>query len=274
MRPSQWVKNVFVLAPLMFSGEFLHPESIKISLLAFVLFCIASSATYIVNDLHDIERDRRHPTKSRTRPLAAGKVTVPMALGLLGVLLALLVAGGFLAPRVLAVIAVYLLLNLAYSFVLKHQPVIDIFTIALGFVLRVYAGTMALALPLSSWMLVTTLCLALYLAAVKRKQELAQSGIEGREVLKKYSPVLVDRYAEMAATGALVFYGLFVMSAKPRLVITVPLVLFGLFRYWYVVEELDGGESPTDALLNDWQLLLTVVLWIAACGWALWPPGS
>ena len=274
MRPSQWVKNVFVLAPLMFSGEFLHPESIKISLLAFVLFCIASSATYIVNDLHDIERDRRHPTKSKTRPLAAGKVTVPMALGLLGVLLALLVAGGFLAPRVLAVIAVYLLLNLAYSFVLKHQPVIDIFTIALGFVLRVYAGTMALALPLSSWMLVTTLCLALYLAAVKRKQELAQSGIEGREVLKKYSPVLVDRYAEMSATGALVFYGLFVMSAKPRLVITVPLVLFGLFRYWYVVEELDGGESPTDALLNDWQLLLTVVLWIAACGWALWPPGS
>jgi 4-hydroxybenzoate polyprenyltransferase len=258
----------------MFSGEFLHPESIKISLLAFVLFCIASSATYIVNDLHDIERDRRHPTKSKTRPLAAGKVTVPMALGLLGVLLALLVAGGFLAPRVLAVIAVYLLLNLAYSFVLKHQPVIDIFTIALGFVLRVYAGTMALALPLSSWMLVTTLCLALYLAAVKRKQELAQSGIDGREVLKKYSPVLVDRYAEMSATGALVFYGLFVMSAKPRLVITVPLVLFGLFRYWYVVEELDGGESPTDALMNDWQLLLTVVLWIAACGWALWPAGS
>jgi decaprenyl-phosphate phosphoribosyltransferase len=274
LRPSQWVKNIFVLAPLIFSGEFLHPESIKISLLAFALFCIASSATYIINDLHDIERDRRHPTKSKTRPLAAGKVTVPMALGLLGVLLALLVAGGFIAPRVLAVIAVYLLLNVAYSFVLKHQPVIDIFTIALGFVLRVYAGAMALAVPLSSWMFVTTLCLALYLAAVKRKQELAQSGIDGREVLKKYSPVLVDRYAEMSATGALVFYGLFVMSAKPRLVITVPLVLFGLFRYWYVVEELDGGESPTDVLLNDWQLLLTVVSWIAACGWALWPAGS
>ena len=274
MRPRQWVKNVFVLAPLIFSGEFLHPESIKVSLLAFVLFCIASSATYIVNDLHDIERDRRHPTKSKTRPLAAGKVTIPAALALLGVLLTLLVAAGFVVPRVIAVIAAYLALNLAYSFYLKHEPVIDIFTIAIGFVLRVYAGTMALALPLSSWMLVTTLCLALYLAAVKRKQELAQSGIDGREVLKKYSPVLVDRYAEMSATGALLFYGLFVMSVKPRLVITVPLVLFGLFRYWYVVEELDGGESPTDALLNDWQLLLTVVLWIAACGWALWPAGS
>ena len=274
LRPRQWVKNVFVLAPLIFSGEFLHAESIKTSFLAFVLFCLASSATYIVNDLRDTERDRRHPVKSKTRPLAAGKVTIPAALTLLGVLLTLLIAVGFVMPQVMGVIAAYLLLNVAYSFVLRHQPVIDIFTIALGFVLRVYAGAMALAVPLSSWMFVTTLCLALYLAAVKRKQELAQSGTDGRKVLEKYSIPLVERYAEMSATGALVFYSLFVMSAKPRMVITVPLVLFGLFRYWYVVEELDGGESPTDALLNDWQLLLTVVLWIAACGWALWPAGS
>ena len=274
LRPRQWVKNVFVLAPLIFAGEFLHPESIKISLLAFALFCIASSATYIVNDLHDIERDRRHPTKSRTRPLAAGKVTVPAAFTLLGCLLMLLVAGSFMAPRVMAVIAAYLLLNVAYSFVLKHQPVIDIFTIALGFVLRVYAGAIALSVPLSSWMFVTTLCLALYLAAVKRKQELAQSGTDGRNVLEKYSIPLVERYAEMSATGALVFYSLFIMSAKPTMVITVPLVLFGLFRYWYVVEELEGGESPTDALLSDGPLLLTVILWVAACGWALWPAGS
>jgi 4-hydroxybenzoate polyprenyltransferase len=274
LRPRQWVKNVFVLAPLIFAGEFLHPESIKTSLLAFALFCIASSATYIVNDLHDIERDRRHPTKSRTRPLATGKVTVPAALTLLGCLLMLLVAGSFMAPRVMAVIAAYLLLNVAYSFVLKYQPVIDIFTIALGFVLRVYAGAIALSVPLSSWMFVTTLCLALYLAAVKRKQELAQSGTDGRKVLEKYSIPLVERYAEMSATGALVFYSLFVMSAKPTMVITVPLVLFGLFRYWYVVEELEGGESPTDALLSDGPLLLTVILWVAACGWALWPAGS
>ena len=274
LRPRQWVKNVFVLAPLIFAGEFLHPESIKTSLLAFALFCVASSATYIVNDLHDIERDRRHPTKSRTRPLAAGKVTVPAAFTLLGCLLMLLVAGSFMAPRVMAVIAAYLLLNVAYSFVLKHQPVIDIFTIALGFVLRVYAGAIALSVPLSSWMFVTTLCLALYLAAVKRKQELAQSGTDGRKVLEKYSIPLVERYAEMSATGALVFYSLFVLSAKPTMVITVPLVLFGLFRYWYVVEELEGGESPTDALLSDGPLLLTVILWVAACGWALWPAGS
>jgi decaprenyl-phosphate phosphoribosyltransferase len=189
------------------------------------------------------------------------------------VLYCVLIFGWFLAPKVLQVIAAYLVLNVAYTFVLKHQPVVDIFTIAIGFVLRVYAGAMALSVPVSSWMFVTTLCLALYLAAVKRRQELGQSGSEGRKVLEKYSVGLVDRYAEMSATGALVFYSMFVMSAKPQLVITVPLVLFGLFRYWFVVEQLDGGESPTDALLADWQLLLTVVLWIGACGWALWPVG-
>lgn len=270
-RPKQWIKNGFVLAPLVFSGEFLDVTAISHALLAVLLFCLASSATYIVNDMRDIERDRRHPKKSRTRPLASGVVSVPAALVLLGVLYACLVWGWFVAPKVIMVIAAYMLLNLAYTFVLKHQPVVDIFTIAIGFVLRVYAGAMALNVPVSSWMFITTLCLALYLAAVKRRQELSQSGIDGRKVLEKYSVSLIDRYAEMSATGALLFYSMFVMSAKPELVITVPLVLFGLFRYWYVVEALDGGESPTDALLADWQLLLTVVLWVATCAWALWP---
>ena len=143
------------------------------------------------------------------------------------------------------------------------------FTIAIGFVLRVIAGAVALNLDPSAWMCVTTLCLALYLAAVKRRQELAQSGSEGRKVLDKYSVALVDRYAEMSATGALLFYSMFVMSARPELVITIPIVLYGLFRYWYVVEVLDGGESPTDALLADWQLMVVVALWIAACVWVL-----
>jgi decaprenyl-phosphate phosphoribosyltransferase len=271
MRPKQWVKNGFVLAPLMFSGEFLNWSSIIHALMAVLLFCVASSATYVINDIHDIDRDRRHPKKSKSRPLAAGNVSVPVALALLAVLYAVLVLGWFVAPRVVMVIAAYLLLNLAYTFVLKHQPVIDIFSIAIGFVLRVYAGAIALGVPVSSWMFITTLCLALYLAAVKRRQELSQSGSEGRKVLEKYSVSLVDRYAEISATGALMFYSMFVMSAKPELVITVPLVLFGLFRYWFVVEALDGGESPTDALLADWQLLSSIVLWVIACGWALWP---
>jgi decaprenyl-phosphate phosphoribosyltransferase len=271
MRPKHWVKNSFVLAPLVFSGAFLDASAVSHAFLAALLFCAASSAIYIINDMHDIECDRRHPKKSKTRPLAAGIVSVPAALTLFAALCAVLVWGWFVAPRVVMVIVAYLVLNLAYTFVLKHQPVVDIFTIAIGFVLRVYAGAIALGVPMSSWMFITTLCLALYLTAVKRRQELSQSGAEGRKVLEKYSISLVDRYAEMSATGALLFYSMFVISAKPELVITAPMVLFGLFRYWFVVEALDGGESPADALLTDWQLLLTVVIWVAACGWALRP---
>ena len=269
MRPRQWIKNVFVLAPLLFTGQFAQPGSVQKALLAMALFCVASSATYIVNDWRDIRRDRKHPVKRHKRPMAAGSVTRTMALMLLVLLYALLAAGIWLMPRVLGVIGIYLALNLAYSFGLKHQPVVDIFIIASGFVLRVIAGAMALAAPVSSWTFVTTLCLALYLAAIKRRQELARSGTQGREVLHKYSLALIDRYAEMAATGALVFYSLFVMSAHTELIVTIPLVLFGLFRYWYVVEQKGGGESPTDALLSDWPLLATAAAWVALCAWRL-----
>lgn len=271
MRPRQWVKNAFVLGPLLFAGEFLNLQAVETAVLATLLFCLGSSAAYIVNDLHDIERDRAHPSKSLTRPLASGAVPVPAAMLLLLVLYGVLALAWFFMPAVIQVIGLYLLINLAYSFVLKHQPVIDIFTIAIGFVLRVYAGAMALALPVSSWMFVTTLCLALYLAAVKRRQELASNGSESREVLRHYTPALIDRYAEMAATGALLFYSLFVITTRPEMVITIPLVLYGLFRYWFVVEAKGGGESPTDALLSDWQLLLTAVLWVAACAISIWP---
>ncbi|MDP3847585.1 MAG: decaprenyl-phosphate phosphoribosyltransferase [Pseudomonas sp.] len=274
MRPRQWVKNAFVFAPLIFAGEFLNLESIEKVALAALIFCVASSATYILNDLSDIERDRRHPKKSQTRPLASGLVSVPQALALLLALYIMLLAAWFVMPAVLYVVLGYLLLNLAYTFVLKHQPVIDIFTIAIGFVLRVYAGAMALSVPVSSWMFVTTLCLALYLAAVKRGQELASNGSESREVLQHYTPALLDRYAEMAATGALLFYSLFVMTARPALVMTIPLVLYGLYRYWFIVESKDAGESPTDALLSDWQLLLTVAIWGVVSAVSIWPGHS
>lgn len=269
IRPKQWVKNGFVFAPLIFSGGLLNLSAIRHTLLAALFFCVAASATYIVNDLRDIEADKRHPKKSKSRPLASGLVSKNMALILLGVLYFILVLSYFEMPKVILVIFGYLILNLFYSFFLKHEPVIDIFTIAFGFVLRVIAGTIALDLVPSVWMCVTTLCLALYLAAVKRRQELAQSGVDGRKVLTKYSVALVDRYAEMSATGALLFYSMFVMSTRPELAITIPLVLYGLFRYWYVVEALDGGESPTDALLADWQLMLVIGLWVANCVWAL-----
>lgn len=268
MRPRQWVKNAFVLAPLLFSGEFHDLDSVISALIAAGLFCIASSATYIVNDLHDIEHDRRHPRKSLTRPLASGLVSPRAALVLLALLYGALIAAWFRFPEVIYVIIGYLLLNLAYTFVLKHQPVLDIFTIALGFVLRVYAGAMALSVPVSGWMFVTTLCLALYLASIKRRQELSSNGSESREVLRHYSIALVDRYAEISAIGALLFYSLFVITSRPEMITSIPLVLYGLFRYWFVVEK-GGGESPTDALLTDWQLMLIALLWAGTCAWAL-----
>ena len=270
-RPKQWVKNGFVLAPLLFAGQFLNADALANALWAVTLFCVASSATYIVNDMHDVERDRKHPKKSKTRPIACGAVPVRKAQYLLVVLYAVLIVAAFWKPMVMLVIATYVLLNLAYTFYLKRQPVLDIFTIATGFVLRVYAGATALSVPVSSWMFITTLCLALFLASVKRRQELNQSGSEGRQVLEEYTVPLVDRYAEMSAAGALLFYSMFVMSARPELVVTVPLVLSGLFRYWFVVEALEGGESPTDALLADAQLILTLLLWVGACTWAIWP---
>ncbi|WP_321326554.1 decaprenyl-phosphate phosphoribosyltransferase [Thiomicrorhabdus sp.] len=274
MRPKQWTKNIFVFAPLMFTGLFFDVVAISQTLIAFALFSLAASATYVVNDLQDIEQDRKHPIKSKKRPLASGQVTPSQAKALLIGLYAILLIGFVFQPMVMAVIVAYLLLNVAYSFYLKHQPVLDIFTIAIGFVLRVYAGAVAISVPLSSWMFVTTLCLALYLAAIKRRQELLLTDQEGRAVLQKYTVSLMDRYAEMAATGALMFYSLFVMNARPEMVITIPFVLFGLYRYWYVSEVLDEGESPTDALFADKQLLMTVVGWIGVCIWALWPAGG
>ncbi len=274
MRPKQWVKNGFVFAPLMFTGLFLDWVALSQTFLAFALFSLAASATYVLNDLRDIESDRKHPVKSLKRPLAAGWVTVSQAKKLMTGLYVVLAVGVFVQPLVMGVIIAYLALNVAYTYYLKHQPVLDIFTIAVGFVLRVYAGAVAISVPVSSWMFVTTLCLALYLAAIKRRQELMQTEQAGRKVLENYSVSLVDRYAEMAATGALLFYSLFVMNARPEMVMTIPFVLFGLFRYWYVTEMQKGGESPTDALLTDKQLILTVLGWIGVCLWALWPETS
>ncbi len=272
-RPKQWIKNAFVLAPLVFAREFTDPGSVAIALTAFVLFCVASSAGYILNDIHDIERDRSHPSKRHSRPLAAGTVSMPPAIALLIACYGVLLVGLFWSPATMLAILLYVVLNVAYTYVLNHQPVLDLFCIAVGFVLRVYAGALALAVPLSSWMAITTLCLALYLAAIKRRQELANSGTESREVLRMYSVELIDRYAEMSATGALIFYGLFVMSANARLVWTIPLVIFGLYRYWYVVERLDGGESPTDAVLTDLPLAIAILIWIGVCMVALEHPG-
>ncbi len=265
LRPKQWVKNGFVAAPLIFSGGFLDFHAIERTAVAVLLFCLAASATYILNDLHDVEDDRKHPKKSKTRPIASGLVSPASAWVLLTAIIGLLTASWFVLPSIMWIITVYMGVTLAYTFFLKQQPVIDLFTVSIGFVLRVYAGAVALEVPVSSWMFVTTLCLALYLAAIKRRQEHRQAGTASRKVLEKYTVKLLDYYAEMSATGALLFYSMFVLSSKPELVLTIPIVLFGLFRYAYIVDIKEDGESPTDALLADWPLIITIAVWIASC---------
>lgn len=270
IRPKEWVKNSFVLAPLLFSGQLMHEGQLCKALFAVLLFCITSSAAYVFNDLYDVAYDSFHPVKSKIRPLAMRIIQRRTAYLLLSFLYLLLLTSWWFVPKVTYILLGYLVMNMAYTYKLKHQPVIDIFVIAIGFVFRVYAGAIAIEVPVSSWMLITTLCLALYLAAVKRRQELSQYGNESRKVLDCYSISLIERYAEMAGISALIFYSLFVMTAKPDLVITIPLVLFELFRYWYVVEVYNQGESPTDALFFDKPLLLGVIIWILISVWVVY----
>ncbi len=270
LRPRHWVKNLFVLAPLVFAGRMTEPDALLRALAAAAAFTVAAVAVYVLNDLMDLERDRQHPVKSQTRPLAAGDVSSTTARILLAGLATVIFGTLIALPSLTVPIGLYLLINLAYSAGLKRVAVVDLFCVASGFLLRVYAGARVIDVPLSSWMLITTLCLALYLAAIKRRQELATRGADGRSVLQEYSIPLLDRYAEMSGVAALLFYGLYVIEVRPRLAVTIPLVLFGLFRYWYLVEREGQGESPTEAVWNDVSLAVTVLAWGALSAYVVW----
>jgi 4-hydroxybenzoate polyprenyltransferase len=269
IRPHHWVKNFFVLAPAVFAAVYRDPANDVRAVAAMLVFCAASSAVYVLNDLLDVPTDRLHPVKRHTRPLASGAVAMATGRVLLAVLLAIVAASLAAMPSLLLPIGLYLLLNAAYSWRLKHVAVVDLFCVATGFVLRVWAGARAVDVPLSSWMGVTTLALALYLAAIKRRQELATSGHEARRVLGMYTLPLLDGYAQTAASASIVFYSLYVIDVRPQLVPTVPFVLLGIFRYSYLVQTRNLGESPTEALWTDVPLILTVVAWAGICAWTL-----
>ena len=272
LRPKHWIKNLFVLAPLVFSGLFTRRQDMLEALFGMLLFCVAASLVYVINDLNDLDADRLHPVKRLKRPLASGAVSVASARILLIVLSGLLLAGSFVSIPLVAVLVVYIVLNVFYSAWLKRIPVVDIFCVAAGFVLRVYAGAVVIDVPLSSWMLVTTLSIALYLAAIKRRDELEAQGDGARAVLGQYSVALLDRFALMSSVCAMVFYSLFVVTTRPVLAFTIPLVLFGIFRYWFLVDRDSRGESPTDALWNDRTLFITVLLWGLLCAYLLRQP--
>lgn len=283
LRAKQWIKNTLVFIPLIFRGLAFDSISFFNACLAFILFSVAASAVYIVNDIYDLEYDKQHPVKSKNRPIASGEVTIKESCYLLAFLYVILLFQLWLFPEVFKVLFVYIILNFAYTYILKHQPVVDIFVIAIGFVLRIIAGAVAIGVQTSSWMLITTLCLALYMAAIKRRQEIlvvhlfnkqktnnaVKDIINTRDVLDKYNRSLLNRYAEISGVSAFMFYSMYVFLKQPNLVVSIPFVIFGLFRYWFVVENQYGGESPTDLLFSDWQLLVCIIAWVGVCSYIM-----
>lgn len=277
MRPHQWLKNGFVLVGPFFAHAWHDAAIVSAVILSVVAFCLISSAVYVVNDLSDIEADRLHPTK-RLRPLAAGSVSVPAASLLAAVLFSVaLLAAWFASPSVLAIVIIYLLLNLAYSWRLKEVVILDVFIIAAGFMLRILAGTTGIGIEPSLWLLLTGLMVTLFLGFSKRRSELAvmqHSGEATRAVLKNYSLPMLDVMIAVCSAGVVIAYSLYTMSEETiaihqtdKLVYTVPFVLYGLFRYLYRTLADDLGEDPARDLLRDPHLLLTVIGWAIVTLW-------
>jgi 4-hydroxybenzoate polyprenyltransferase len=274
LRPHQWAKNLVVLAALAFSKHLFEPGPLARAGLAFALFCALSGAVYLVNDLRDLELDRRHPRK-RLRPVASGALS-PRTAAVAAVVLLVLALAASLAlgiPFALAALA-YVILNVAYSFGLKNVVILDVLAISLGFVLRAMAGALAIDVHFSSWLLVCTILLALFLSLAKRRHELVtlEAGAsEHRRILAEYSPYLLDQMISVVTASCLMAYAFYTMAPDTvakyqteRLALTIPFVLYGIFRYLYLVHRREQGGSPTDVLLTDRPLLAAVALWAVA----------
>ena len=266
MRPHQWVKNAFVFAGLLFSQAWQDGPLVLRVVTAFAAFCCASSMIYIINDWHDRASDSRHPTK-RWRPLASGAVSVPLALALAAALLAggLLLAAGNRA--LLGLLTVYVVLNLAYSWRLKQVPVVDVSIIAAGFMLRLLAGTVAVGIPPSRWLLLTGIFVALFLGFSKRKAESFHDEGSQRAVMAYYPSALLDTFMAVTMTATLTTYSLFATSPEAllqhgeRLLFTVPVVIFGMLRYAFQVHRGHGEDVARDLMRDPW-MLAAGTLWL------------
>jgi 4-hydroxybenzoate polyprenyltransferase len=273
LRPHQWTKNLLVFAALLFSKHLFEPEPFFKALLAFIAFCGLAGAVYLWNDIADVEGDRLHP-KKRNRPIAAGELSIRRAAaGAITLVVAALALSFGLDLRLGLCAASYLGLNLAYSFALKHVVILDVLSISLGFVLRALAGGYAINVPVTEWLLVLALLLALFLALAKRRHEitsLSENAVSHRAILAEYSPYLIDQMTSVVTASVVTAYAFYTLSPETvlkfgtaRLSWTLPLVLYGIFRYLYLVHQKDRGDSPTDMLLTDRPLLATVALWVA-----------
>jgi len=273
MRPKQWTKNAFLFAGPLFTGRFPHhPFALRVAL-GFAAFCLLSGVVYVINDIIDAEQDRRHPRKCR-RPIASGELSVAAALPVAAVLGAATLGGSLLLGwRFAAVAGLYLGLNLVYSFNLRHVVILDVFSIAMGFVLRAWAGIEAIrpadpALEITPWFISCTFFLALFLAICKRRHEallLNANGSQHRKVLDEYSPAFLDQMVAVATTSTILTYALWTALGKfegQHMVYTLPFVVFGIFRYLYLVYKREEGGEPEQLLLSDPPLLAGILLWL------------
>jgi 4-hydroxybenzoate polyprenyltransferase len=275
LRMYQWTKNLLVLAPLIFAKQMHLPDQVMRSGIALAAFCLAASATYLFNDLMDIEKDRAHPAK-RKRPLPSGALDPATAWAMLLLCLAGAVALAFFLGRpFFGALCFYVGLTTAYSLMLKHMIIIDVLCIALGFVLRAMAGAVALDVAFSNWLVVCTLFLALFLGLCKRRQEilLLEEGAENhRRVLLHYTVPYIDQLILIVSSGALITYTIYTCSPEvverlgtDKLYMTLPFVVYGLFLYLFLVHHSSGGGDPSAVLMRDRPLGFSVVLWAVAC---------
>ncbi len=282
LRPSQWTKNLLVFAGVLFGRRLFEPTAVGRSLAAFVIFCGLSGVVYLLNDVLDRDRDRRHPLKSR-RPIASGALPASTALAAAGAIgVAALAASLLLSWQFAAVGASYVALLALYSGPLKNIVIIDVLTIAVGFVLRAVAGAVAVEVEISHWLLICTILLALFIALAKRRQEivlLADDARSHRAILGEYSPYLLDQMIAVVTASTLISYAFYTISPETVLKfgtqwlgLTIPFPLYGIFRYLYLVHQREGGGSPADLLLTDRPLLACVALWALAVALMIYRP--
>jgi len=272
LRPKQWIKNLFIFAPLLFAGELLHFEILFKSIIAFFAFCGTSSIVYIINDILDKEADKVHKEK-KYRPIASGKISISEALIFAIVILVITILLSSTQNFYFwIVLVIYFVLNILYSLWVKHIVILDVFFISAGFMLRVIGGAVAIWVPLSSWMILTTIFISLFLAISKRRAELVQVDEENIEIQRKvlfhYDTVFLDQMNTIAATGTIICYALYTVSEKAiktfhteNLIYTTPFVIYGIFRYLYLIHIKKLGENPANILTRDIPLIINAILW-------------
>jgi len=271
IRPRQWPKNAFVFAAVVFAPKLGDVAAVAKSFGAFVAFCLVSGAVYLINDVRDLENDRQHPLK-KNRPIAKGELSTGTALVFSLVLLVLALALAlYLDGRFAVIVTGYFLMNLVYTFFLKDEVILDVLLIAIGFVLRVQGGGYATDVEVSNYLWLCTILLAVLLALGKRRHELimVEDAVTHRAILREYSPQLLEQMMGVMTASTLVAYALYTqdpeaIGGQKHLIWTVPFVIYGIFRYLYLIHKKDQGGDPAEILFEDWRMTLNILLWLGA----------